>query len=358
MPRSSRAAASARASAVPPRISTFTGPLPAAAPAARAGHRGWRGRAAPPRRGAPRRARPAGRAGAPAPRGSDALRLHAERVRRGRAPRIPSSSRLPCTIVPRTAPADSSTRPRGRGGSRSPPARCTRSTFSPRKVVSRSSSPSPSTCVPGRPSMPSRSAIARPSIWQPPQIPSTGRPAAACSRTARSRPRARIHAGRRWSPASRAARRGRRRTSARGSETKTTSRSGSRPSASTSVKLLIRGNRTTATLRAPPPDRRPSSSSASSESSHSDGSHGSDAEHPAPGERGQLAQPRREQRGIAAELVDHEARDQRLVRRREQRDACRTWRRRPRRGRCRRRRRSGCRRAGPAPCSRSRSPAG
>ena len=101
-------------------------------------------------------------------------------------------------------------------------------------------------------------------------------PAATCASTARSSPRDRSHArsamvalvpGSTTRSAS---------PSARGSETNTTSTSGSRPSASTSVKLLIRGSLTTATRRAPDAvARRPCRSSASSESSHTSGCHGS-----------------------------------------------------------------------------------
>lgn len=91
--------------------------------------------------------------------------------------------------------------------------------------------------------MPYGSRITRPSIWNPPQMPSSGLPAATCTSSARSRSRALSQArsaivarvpGNTIRSAS---------SSARGSEANTTSKSGSRPNASTSVKLLIRGRR-------------------------------------------------------------------------------------------------------------------
>ena len=150
-----------------------------------------------------------------------------------------------------------------------------RRAFSATKFVSTSSRPSPSTSA-GAPSTPSGSRMTRPSIWNPPQIPSSGLPAAACSVTARSRPRDRSQArsaivarvpGRTTRSAS---------ATAAGCEANTTSRSGSSPSASTSVKLLIRGSRTTATRRAADcAARRPCRSRASSESSQTSGCQGS-----------------------------------------------------------------------------------
>ncbi len=142
-----------------------------------------------------------------------------------------------------------------------------------------SSRPSPSALAPGSPSTPAGSLIRRPSIWKPPQMPSTARPWAACSWTAVSSPRSRSQP--------RSARVARvpgstttsAECSARGWSTNATSTWGSRPRASMSVKLLIRGSLTTATRsRSPsvgaaaarsPTDRE------SSESSHRRGSQGS-----------------------------------------------------------------------------------
>ena len=186
--------------------------------------------------------------------------------------------------------------------------------------MSTSSSPSPSTCVPGRPSTPSRSAIARPEHLEaaadPQHRPTRGgvrehgpvQPARAQpGEVGDGRPRAGQH-----------------------DEVGVGERA--RVGGEDHVEVRLQPERVdvgeVADPRqpddrhpaAPPPDRRPSRSSASSESSHSVGSHGSTPNTRRPVSAHSSSQPGREQRGIAAELVDHEARDQRLVLGREQRD--------------------------------------
>ena len=81
-----------------------------------------------------------------------------------------------------------------------------------------------------------------------------------------------------------------------------------------------------------------------------------DAERRTPGERAELVEPGREQRRVAAELVDHEPGDAGLVGRRRAGRACRTGARTRRRGRCRRPPAPAGRRPAPAPCSRCRGP--
>ena len=85
------------------------------------------------------------------------------------------------------------------------------------------------------------------SIWYPPQMPSTGRPAAARESTAWSRPRERIHSrsdnvARDPGSTTRSAR-----ATTSGSAVTRTSTPGSAANASTSVALETLGNRTTAT---------------------------------------------------------------------------------------------------------------
>ena len=113
-----------------------------------------------------------------------------------------------------------------------------------------------------------------------------------------------------------------------GSVTYRTATPGSQASASASVALEIRGNRTTATRSHCDPcggDGRPSTPSVtadseSSASSHSPSAHGSTPSVGRPVSARSCVEPRREQGRVAAELVDHEPGDQRLVGRREHRD--------------------------------------
>ncbi len=191
------------------------------------------------------------------------------------------------------------------------------STLSTPNVVWTSSRPSPSALAPGSPSTPAGSLIRRPSIWKPPQMPSTARPWAACASMAVSSPRSRSQ------PRSASVARvpGITTTSAecsaRGWSTNATSTCGSRPSASMSVKLLIRGSLTTATRRRSPASgaaaARSPTERESSESSHSSGSHGST---PSTGRcvtASSVSRPGRNSSTVAAELVDDQPADQRLV---------------------------------------------
>ena len=131
-------------------------------------------------------------------------------ARRGR-PRAPAararSSRARCRCASRAGrPARSASesplrpRPSRRGGSRSRRAarpsrcrpRCTRRVVLPAcSSVTRSSRPRPGASPP--PSTPCGSRTARPSICNPPQMPSTGTPAAACRAIAPARPVVRSH---------------------------------------------------------------------------------------------------------------------------------------------------------------------
>ena len=145
--------------------------------------------------------------------------------------------------------------------------------------------------------MPCGSATVRPSIWKPPQIPSTAPPRRACATTASARPRSRSQA--RSATVDRVP--GSTTTSApdsaRGLSANTTSSPGSRQSASRSVKLEMRGSTTTATrVRSTSGDgaaARSRSASASSLSSHSPGSHGSTPSTGRPVTRSSVSRPGR-----------------------------------------------------------------
>ena len=165
--------------------------------------------------------------------------------------------------------------------------------------------------APTEPSTPSGSLTLRPSIWNPPQMPSTGRPAAAWSAIALSSPRDRSHARseivarvpgstmRSASLTSCASERRRRRLPAPS------------PRASTSVKLLMRGSRTTATLSAPAISRAPALEiEGILRVEPHVGAPRQHAEHPSTGQRLQLIEAGLEERLVAAELVDHESGDE------------------------------------------------
>ena len=185
-----------------------------------------------------------------------------------------------------------------------------------------SSSPRPASSAPATPSTPAGSTIRRPSIWKPPQIPSTGRPAAAWSRTARSSPRERSQA--RSASVARVP----------GSTTRSAPASARGVGGEDDVDARLDAERVdvgeVGDPREPydgdpqprlvlgwPADRR--RSSASSESSQRSGCHGSTPYTSRPVSAAELVESRAEQVDVAAELVDHEARDQRLVRRVQQR---------------------------------------
>ena len=150
-------------------------------------------------------------------------------------------------------------------------------------------------------------------------MPRIGPPAAARARSAPSRPAARSRA-RSSSVAfvpgttTRSAR-----STSAGERVKRTRTPGSAPSASTSVKLLIQRSRSTATSSVSPPagggvsGARASSASESSPSIQRSSTNGSTPSTGRPVRAVQVLQPRREDRRVAAELVDHEARHERLV---------------------------------------------
>ena len=120
-----------------------------------------------------------------------------------------------------------------------------------------------------------------------------------------------------------------------------TSTPGSQASASTSVTLDSRGNRTTATRSATPARRgdgraqRPTSR-VSSPSSHTSSSQGSTPSTGTPGQLGDPVQAGPQQAHVPAELVDHEARGPAPGRRRRAGPRCRRSRRTRRPDRCRR----------------------
>ena len=165
------------------------------------------------------------------------------------------------------------------------------------------------------------SSIDRHSIWKPPQMPSTARPEAACVRMAWSRPRSRIQPksatvdlvpGTTITSVS---------AKSAGSRTQRTSTPGSQASASTSVELEIRGNRSTA-IRSHWYAARRSRCAQYAVRQYRDRVLGVEpqivgvGQHPVGGtaaEFGELAQPGFQQRDVAAEFVHDESGDQRLI---------------------------------------------
>src|ERR1019366_3233898 len=146
-------------------------------------------------------------------------------------------------------------------------------------------------------------------------MPSTGRPWRARPLITAAKPRSRSHArsdtvARVPGSTTRSAS-----ASSAGAVANLTSTPGSAASASRSVKLLIRGSRTTLTRKTSLPNEPsaaipvPRAQSRPSQSLPP----GQDAVALTAGESGQHPQSRREQARVTAELVDHETRDQRLI---------------------------------------------
>ena len=153
-------------------------------------------------------------------------------------------------------------------------------------------------------------------------MPSTGRPARGMRHTAWSSPRSRSQARSETWRGCRAGPPGRRRRGHVATAAKVTSRSGSRPRASTSVKLLIRGNRIDRDVERGGRSRPGGQPGRARPRSPARGPVATAARHRrSAGQLGELVEPRAEQAKVATELVGHEPRDQPLVGGLQQRDS-------------------------------------